>query len=314
MKVVFIGASQFGLKCLSAINNFNYCQVVGVVTAPKKFSISYQPEGVENVLHADFDSLSKSYDIPCITIDNGMKDDTLFELVCSWRPDIFLVVGWYHLIPKRWREFAPTYGLHASILPDYSGGAPLVWAMINGEEKTGITFFQFNDGVDSGPIVGQAKTNITVDDTIASLYERIERLGLNLIVDYLPKLADHSVVLTNQDESKRRIFPQRKPADGIIDWNRTAIEIFNFVRAQSKPYPGAYTMWQGEQIKIWNALPYDCTDSLSIQCGEVLIDTDKTIVMTKQGLLEIKEASINDQNFNGYELRRVIGDKTILGK
>jgi methionyl-tRNA formyltransferase len=82
-----------------------------------------------------------------------MNEPGLFQTVTSWNPDAFLVAGWYHMIPKIWRNLAPAYGLHASLLPDYSGGAPLVWAMINGETKTGVTLFQMDDGVDSGPIV-----------------------------------------------------------------------------------------------------------------------------------------------------------------
>ena len=89
-----------------------------------------------------------------------MRDPALLEKVACWKPEAFLVSGWYHMVPRKWRALAPAYGLHASLLPDYSGGAPLVWAMIKGEEKTGITLFQLGDGVDDGPILGQAETPI----------------------------------------------------------------------------------------------------------------------------------------------------------
>jgi methionyl-tRNA formyltransferase len=173
--------------------------------------------------------------------------------VSKWNPEAFLVVGWYHMIPKRWRELAPAYGLHASLLPDYSGGAPLVWAMINGESETGITLFKMDSGVDSGPVVGQKSEPIWNDDTIATLYERIESRGIELIERYLPLLASGSVKLKFQDESKRRVVPQRGPEDGLINWNEKAVKISRFIRAQTHPYPGAFTLLNGKKLHIWQA-------------------------------------------------------------
>ena len=85
------------------------------------------------------------------------------------------------MVPKSWREIAPAYGLHASLLPKYGGGAPLVWAIINGEKETGITPFQMDDGVDSGPIAGQIQEPIKTGDTIATLYARIEQSGVGVV-------------------------------------------------------------------------------------------------------------------------------------
>ena len=149
MRVVFLGASTFGLKCLSVASAIQGCEIVGAVTAPRIFAISYRPEGVDNVLHADIPSLCRTLGVPCYEIENGMKDSSLLDKMRDLSPDIFLVAGWYHMLPRTWRELAPAYGLHASLLPDYSGGAPLVWAIINGEKKTELPF-QFADGVDDG--------------------------------------------------------------------------------------------------------------------------------------------------------------------
>lgn len=184
----------------------------------QRFPISYRPESVINVLYADVESYCQRHDIPCAAIQLGMKDEALYIKVSAWQPVAFLVADWYHTIPQRWRDLAPAYGLHASLLPDYSGGAPLVWAMINDEKKTGITFFQFGDGVDSGPVLGQVETEIHDDDTIATLYTRIEELRLALITEHTPARAVGAAVLTPQDESKRYILPQRGPKDGLIDW------------------------------------------------------------------------------------------------
>lgn len=257
MRIVFLGATGFGLRCLDAVRPMPEIDIVGVVTAPAQFPISYRPEGVTNVLYADFEDYSRAHAIPCAVIEDGMRGDALRETAESWRPDIFLVAGWYHMVPKRWRAIAPAFGMHASLLPDYSGGAPLVWAMIEGEEKTGITLFQLGDGVDDGPILGQAETPILPEDDIASLYARIENLGIELLRRHLPELAAGTARLLLQDESKRRIVPQRAPEDGLIDWTLPAARIHDFIRAQTKPYPGAFTMEGSRKVTIWASRPSD---------------------------------------------------------
>lgn len=253
MRIVFIGSSKFGLKCLKLLDDLKCIKIAGVVTAPAKFPISYRPEGVTNVLHADVSSFCGNRGIECAVLNSGMQDAGLLGKVRHWRPQAFVIAGWYHLVPKSWRDLAPAYGLHASLLPDYSGGAPLVWAIINGEKKTGITLFQLNGGVDSGPIAAQAQEPIFPSDTIASLYERIEERGLELLSRHIPELAVGSLKLQPQDESQRRVFPQRAPEDGRINWTLEADYIERFVRAQTRPYPGAFSTLRGEQLSIWAA-------------------------------------------------------------
>jgi methionyl-tRNA formyltransferase len=255
MRIVFIGASSFGLRCLKEIISIPKCKVTGIVTNPETFSISYRPEGVKNVLHIDFKPLAQEMGIPIHVMENKMSNPALIEQIESWKPDFILVVGWYHMVPKNIRNIAPTAGLHASLLPDYSGGAPLVWAIINGEKKTGISLFIMDDGVDSGDIIGQVAERIFRSDTIATLYCRIEEKGIWLLKKYLPKIAKGSAAYTLQNENKRRVVPQRSPEDGLIDWNLSAKRIYDFVRAQTKPYPGAFTLIKGKKVSIWKVNP-----------------------------------------------------------
>jgi len=250
--IVFIGASSFGLKCLERILERGECEVVGVITAPQKFKISYSKDSVTNYLYADFTEFCETREIPCITTETGMRDSCLLGKVESWNPKLFLVVGWYYMLPASWMALAPAYGLHASLLPAYSGGAPLVWSMINGENETGITFFKFADGVDNGDIVAQKRTRVDYKDTIATLYARVEFLGMQLIDENLNLLSKGLAQLTAQNELKRTIFPQRSPKDGEIDWEQNSRKIYDFVRAQTKPYPGAFTRCKtGGIIRVW---------------------------------------------------------------
>lgn len=257
MRIVFIGASKFGLRCLERISAISDNEIVGIVTNSEVFSISYNPKGVKNVLYADFLTFAEKQKIPVFILKDSMTDPQLIETIKGWTPDFILVVGWYHMIPNVIRNIAPVAGLHASLLPDYSGGAPLVWAIINGEPKTGITFFMFDNGIDSGDIIAQKAERICLNDTIATLYARIEEHGLSLLEENLPKVAEREVVLTPQDNTRRRIMPQRNPDDGEIDWNWSSLQIYNFIRAQTKPYPGAFTYLNGKKLTIWEAKFYD---------------------------------------------------------
>lgn len=295
MRLVFVGASRFGLRCLESARQLAEWDVVGVVTAPERFSISYNRDGVVNVLHADVESYCLKHSLPCTVIQGGMFAGGLLETVTAWRPDAFLVVGWYHMIPPSWLAVAPAYALHASLLPDYSGGAPLVWAIINGEKRTGITLFQLANGVDNGPVIAQAAVPIEPNDTIASLYAAIETAGLGLVATYLPALGRGEVKPVPQDESKRRVFPQRSPADGLIDWHRSAAQLYDFVRAQTRPYPGAFTLFNGREVRIWSAAKADCELGVTLQVGSFELRGDRLFVRTGEGTLELLDIEMEGQ-------------------
>lgn len=309
MRIVFIGASMFGLKCLEVIHRLPAVSVVGVLTNPQTFNISYSDKPITNVLHADFVTWAAKHDLPCHEMVSSMRDETLLSWVRSLEPQLFVVSGWYHMLPKVLRDIAPAVGLHASLLPDYSGGAPLVWAMINGESKTGITLFQMDEGVDSGPIVAQLEEPILSTDTISSLYTRIEVRGLELLEWHLPALVAGTLELRAQDESARRIFPQRSPKDGWIDWNQDAKTIDRFIRAQTHPYPGAFTsLGDGRRLTIWSALPldenYSSLPSSVTQVGKSLY------VQCAQGSLLLREVSCDGQ-FYGLDRMKIVLHETM---
>ncbi len=262
MNVVFIGASRFGYQCLEQVHALPGVHIVGIVTNAANFSISYRPQGVQNVLHANFHPFAQAQGIPIFELRDKMSDPELVQKIKDWAPDFILVVGWYHMIPKAIRALAPTAGMHASLLPRYSGGAPLVWAIINGETQTGISLFLMDQGVDSGPLIAQTQVPIAFEDTIAALYARIEQAGLELLLTELPKIANGRAVYTEQDESQRSVFPQRSPEDGLIDWHWPAEKIYNFIRAQTKPYPGAFTWIDQQKLTLWNSILLDETTDL----------------------------------------------------
>jgi len=315
MNIVFIGASKFGLRCLHRALGMPDLRVVGLVTADQSFKISYAPSGVTNVLHADFASLAASHGIPVLRLRDSMSDRELLSSVEALLPDAFLVVGWYHMIPRRWREVAPAFGLHASLLPDYSGGAPLVWAMINGESKTGITMFQMDDGIDSGPIALQVEEPIRSDDTIATLYARIEERGIELLDRTLPLLAAGNLPLRPQPKSGRRVMPQRSPEDGWINWSRDADFIDRWIRAQTRPYPGAFTDSAFGRLTIWASRPLAERPSNGAP-GLVFVTTRGGLgVVCGAGALQVTDSSphtMTDGDGAKYDILDLAG--TVLGK
>lgn len=166
-------------------------------------------------------------------------------------------------------------GLHASLLPKYRGGAPLVWAIINGEKETGISLFYLAEGVDDGNIISQKKVSVTLRDTIKTVYERIERATLSMLEETIPLIKERRVIPTKNEIEKGSLYPQRKPEDGLIDWNKPCLEIYNFIRAQTHPYPGAFTYHEKKKLIIWRAKIFDFVDKSGAP-GEVIkvIDTD----------------------------------------
>jgi methionyl-tRNA formyltransferase len=209
---------------------------------------------MQNNIFRDLWRICEEKHYPLFIMEKMNAADTINK-IREWKPELIVVVGWYHLIGKQILEIPSkgVIGLHSSLLPKYRGGAPLVWQMINGEDIAGITLFYMDQGVDSGDIVAQKSVRIENNDTIGTLYEKVGEAGIELLVEYIPLIAADcaprikQIGLTEQD-----IFPMRRPEDGRIDWTKTSKQIFDFVRAQTKPYPGAFTYYMSHKLIIWS--------------------------------------------------------------
>jgi methionyl-tRNA formyltransferase len=253
MNIVFFGATELGYKCCRLIIEEKLADITGIFTIPKQFNISYSDKPVNNVNFADFHDLGKEFGIPVTDVTGKMG--SYYENIKKLAPDLIVVIGWYYMVPQAIRNAAAKgcVGMHASLLPKYRGGAPLVWAIINGEEKTGLSFFYLDDGVDSGDIIAQHEIEIKETETIKDIIDKVTVSAIDITREYIPKLANGTAPKIKQDESKATTVPQRKPDDGLIDWNWDVKRIKNFIRAQTKPYPGAYTIINGKKISIWDA-------------------------------------------------------------
>ena len=304
LKILFVGCTTFSQKCINTILKLKNMKVVGIVTSKENFKISYSLEPVKNYQYFDFKKINNE-NIPIFYLKNKMSDETLFKNISSLKPDIIVVAGWYHMIPKKWRELKPTYGLHASLLPKYTGGAPLVWALINNEKFTGITMFKMMDGVDNGPIIGQEKVKILKKENIKSLYIKIEKKSQKLLKNVLPKIFLNSFNLIDQNESLRTTFKQRNPSDGKINWNFDAEYIDRFIRAQTKPYPGAFTYFNKKKLIIWKA---DVISTINyLGCGEIQRIKRSYIIGCKKSSIVVKKIRYLNKDYNSRNLNELFG-------
>lgn len=256
MRIVFFGASSLGYSCCEHILKNGY-NVVGIYTLPSEFDIKYRTEAkssvVKNVLHKDFTDFQGRYGVPVSVVDEGIKEHV--EGISSLSPDLIIVIGWYFLLPKSIMSLPSKgcIGIHGSLLPKYRGNAPLVWAMINGETETGVSLFYFADGIDNGDIIGQGSFTIEAEDDISDVLVKAEMTSLKLLSDHLPEIQNNTVQRIQQNDAEATYFPRREPKDGLIDWGWDANRIRDFVRAQTRPYPGAFTIIGDKKVILWDA-------------------------------------------------------------
>src|SRR6266550_8549155 len=221
MRIVFMGATELGWSCCQTLLEMGQ-EVVGIFSIPQQFRVSWSQSPVTNVQHKGFEDLAAVHSLSLVYVRGKMADLVYMDALRDMRPDLIIVAGWYYILPRSFREIATqgAVGLHASLLPKYRGGAPLVWATINGEPETGVTFFHFADGVDDGDIIAQEKFEIAFEDDIADLVRKASEASQQLIAEYVPMLAAGNAPRIAQDHAQVTFVPQRKPEDGVIDWNR----------------------------------------------------------------------------------------------
>lgn len=257
MRVVVLSSTAFGHRCVAeGVVGVPGVELVGLLTTAPAISISYSPgRPVRLSTHASFADLAAAGGFELVDLGAKVEPRAYDAPLERLAPDLLLALGWYYMVPRRVRARAPRgcLGIHASLLPRFRGGAPLNWAIIEGERETGVTLFHLEDGVDDGDVVAQGTVTIGDDDTIATVYERATRASIELLRRELPRLADGTATRTPQDHSKATSYPQRSPEDGRIDWSWSPRRIRDFIRAQTRPYPGAWTVIDGRKVILWDA-------------------------------------------------------------
>ncbi|HLR50629.1 MAG TPA: methionyl-tRNA formyltransferase [Candidatus Sphingobacterium stercoripullorum] len=283
MRIIFLGTPDFAVASLKALVENNY-NVVAVVTAPDR------PAGRGRKLREPaVKEFAKAQGIPVLQ-PVKLRDPKFLEQLKGFNADIQVVVA-FRMLPEIVWDMPPlgTINVHASLLPQYRGAAPINHVLINGETETGVTTFKLKHEIDTGGILLQDKISIEKEDNAGSLHDKLMVLGADLLVKTLEKIQDDSVTPTDQSEllgdSEVKHAPKIFKEDGIIDFKNNGEEIINQIRGLS-PYPGAHTTLDGKTLKIYHATFEPSTRPLS--AGEVNSDgKDYLKISCKDGQINI---------------------------
>jgi methionyl-tRNA formyltransferase len=286
-----MGTPEFAVASLEALveNKFN---VVAVITAPDK------PQGRGQKLTASpVKECALKYNLPVLQPTN-LKSPEFIEELKSYNANLQIVVAFRMLPEVVWAMPAiGTFNLHASLLPQYRGAAPINWAIINGEKETGVTTFFLKHEIDTGSIIFQEKETIHEDDDVGTLYERLMKKGGDLVVKTVKAIEAGNYPSLPQDESKEiKHAPKIFKETCEVNWNQPSEAIRNFVRGLS-PYPAAWTTLNGKVFKLFKVKSTVDSQRLTVNSGQSTvdngqIDTDnKTYlnVKTQDGWISILE-------------------------
>ena len=253
LRIIYMGTPEFAVPPLDLLVD-NGWNVVAVITAPDKLQGRGKKLGTSPVKNA-----ALSHGIPILQ-PTSLKSPEFIEELKGYQADVQVVVA-FRMLPEIVWNMPPlgTFNLHASLLPNYRGAAPINWAIINGEEETGVTTFFLKHEIDTGNIIFQEKETILPEDNLGSLYEKLMKKGAQLVLKTIEAIANDNVEVTKQEESlAKHPAPKIYKETGKINWNRSAAEVHNLVRGLS-PYPAAWTILNGKTIKIFTTelLPMD---------------------------------------------------------
>lgn len=298
MRIVFMGTPDFAVPCLEALAGSGY-DIAAVVTQPDK------PVGrKQSVLKAPaVKEAAIRLGIANILQPEKIRTSEFVDAISAIAPDVIVTAAYGKILPKSVLDI-PKHGcinVHASLLPKYRGAAPIQWALINGDSKTGVTTILMDEGMDTGDILLMKEIGIPSDMNAQELFDCLRILGAEVLLETLEALRDGTLTRKPQDHSKAVYVPMMTREIGLIDWKKSAVEIHNLVRG-TNPWPGAYTFYRGKRLKIWKTTVCQENDGFLPNSG---VDTvkpgmllkclkDGLIVATGSGLLSITELQFDN--------------------
>ena len=300
MKIVFMGTPDFARDSLSAIYDAGH-EIPAVITVPDK------PKGRGmKLIPCEVKEYAIEKNIKVYQPEKLRENKEIVDILKDINPDVICVVAYGKIIPKEILEI-PKYGcvnVHPSLLPQYRGSAPIQWAILNGDKETGVTTMYLDEGMDSGDIILQTKTLIDKDETSGELWDRLSKIGAELLVETLEKIENKTAPRIKQPK-EFTLAPMLEKSQAKIDWeSKTAQEIKNLVRGLN-PIMGAYAVLNQKKIKFWKVDKLSIDEFinkypefkeyeyrfLEIDPGTVLyIDKKEAIyIMAKEGIIKVLE-------------------------
>lgn len=309
LRIMFMGTPEFSVPMLNTIYNSDY-NLVAVVTAQDK------PAGRGRKLSKSAVKVyAEKHDIPILQPDN-LKSDSFFQSLKAFNPNCIVVVA-FRMLPKQVWSF-PKYGtfnLHASLLPQYRGAAPINWAIINGEKITGLTTFFIDEKIDTGNIIETISLPIEQTDNVEDIYEKMLPNGVILVMSTLNKIAHNNIKIYAQKESENlKDAPKLNKDNTRINWSDTGENIYNLVRGLS-PYPLAWSILRhgDDQISCKISKVKFKKDKHEHHNGFVLCDHNSLFVVVKNGFIEIVEIKLSGKRLmktkdllNGFEIKHPV--------
>ena len=308
MRLIFLGTPAFAVPTLEAVARNH--EVISVVTQPDR------PKGREQKLAASaVKQAAVRLRLPVYQPERIRKPEAQAHLA-ALAPEIMVVVGYGQIIPQSVIDMAPRgiVNVHASLLPKYRGAAPVQWAIVNGETRTGVTTMQINAGLDTGDILLERETEIGPEETALELGERLAAMGAELLIETLDGLARGAITPRRQDDALASHAPILKKEDGAISWNQSAQGIHNRVRGLL-PWPGAHTRFRGQLLHVWRARV--AGDRTSLAPGQVLIGPRFRVACGDGGVLELLEVQMEGRkrmSGEAFANGQRLSEKDILGE
>ena len=297
---------MFAIPALEGLLREGY-SVVAVYTRPDK------PAGRgQRLLSTPVKKLATERNIPIIQPDT-LRSEAAARVLEELKPDLLVVAAYGCILPKTVLSL-PVHGclnVHPSLLPCYRGASPVAFALLGGEQVSGVTIMLMDEGVDSGPIVAQRKVDISADDTTGSLTDKLAYVGAELLLETLAKWLSGEIKPQAQDNSQATYSHIINAGDGVIDWHLEAVEIWRRIRAYH-PWPGAYTWWRGKRLKIYTGTPLNMKSKG--QSGEVIaLYKGRAVgVVTGEDYLEIYHLQLEGkQEMTAVEFAR--GQREFVG-
>ena len=287
MKVVYMGTPDFSVGALEAIINSGH-EVTAVVTQPDK------PKGRSKELQiSPVKACALKHNLPVFQ-PVKIKEAEAVAKLREFEADIFVVAAFGQILSKEILTM-PKYGcvnIHASLLPKYRGASPIQWAVLNGEEVSGVTIMQMDEGIDTGDILMQETVALDAKETGESLFDKLALCGADLIVKALDAIEAGDVTPIKQDEAASTHVGMLKKEFGKMDFSQDAVVLERKIRGLNS-WPSAYTYFKGRALKIWDADVVSADGFEGAQCGEVCdVAKDSFLIMTGNGVLAMKEVQL----------------------
>ena len=285
MKIIFMGTPDFSVGTLEALCVAGH-EVVLAVTQPDK------PKGRGGKMqYTPVKEAALAHGIP-VYQPKKIREPECIEELKKYNADIMVVIAFGQILPKEILEMTP-YGcinVHASLLPKYRGAAPIQWAVIDGEEVSGVTTMQMNEGLDTGDMILKTEIRLDPNETGGSLHDKLAAAGAELCVETLKKLEEKTAVWEPQGETTTAYAQMLDKNLGNIDWKSSAVQFERLIRGLN-PWPSAYTHWNEKVIKLWQAEVL--AENTEKEAGTVVkVEKDSFCVQTGDGLLKVKELQL----------------------